>query len=266
MPKLQSAIEVYKLLPRTNCRKCGVPACLAFAAAVFNGDKRLAECPHLAPETVEEYDIRGEDRQKIDEDREQAVNELKKQVAAIDLAAAAERLGAPFEGGRLKIKSLGKDFFVDSKGQVSSDCHIHPWVTGPLLNYVLHGTGKTPSGRWIPFRELKGGADWNPLYLQRSEKPLKKVADTHTGLFELMIHIFSGKRAPSFFSSDISIVLHPLPLVPVLICYWMPEDGMESSLNVFYDDTATENLSIDAMYTLVTGMVIMFEKVALTHG
>ena len=41
---------------------------------------------------------------------------------------------------------------------------------------------------------------------------------------------------------------------------------MESSLNVFFDDTAEENLVIDSLYRIATGMVMMFEKIALTHG
>ena len=52
----------------------------------------------------------------------------------------------------------------------------------------------------------------------------------------------------------------------MLICYWRPEDGMESDLNLFFDSTAEENLNIEPLYTLVAGLVIMFEKLALRHG
>jgi hypothetical protein len=62
--------------------------------------------------------------------------------------------------------------------------------------------------------------------------------------------------------------LHPLPTVPILICYWKPEpeDGLESNLNIFFDLTAEENLNIESIYTLATGLTIMFEKLALRHG
>jgi dipeptide/tripeptide permease len=40
------------------------------------------------------------------------------------------------------------------------------------------------------------------------------------------------------------VVLHPLPLVPIMVCYWLAEEGMQSSLNVFFDDTANESLDI----------------------
>jgi len=46
-PKL---IEILKLLPRTNCRDCGEPTCMVFAARMAEGVKEGADCPPLGPE------------------------------------------------------------------------------------------------------------------------------------------------------------------------------------------------------------------------
>jgi len=122
------------------------------------------------------------------------------------------------------------------------------------------------SGKWVPLRELTGGKKWYRLFGQRCEKPLKKIADTYTDLFEDMIDIFNGKQVENHYKSDISLVLHPLPKVPILICYWKPEDELGSDLNLFFDSTAEDNLNIESIYTLGTGLVLMFEKIALKHG
>ena len=95
---------------------------------------------------------------------------------------------------------------------------------------------------------------------------MKKVADTYTDLFEDMVHLFSGQQMQRHFESDISVVLHPLPKLPILICYWKPEDGLQSDMHLFFDETAGANLGIEALYTLGTGLVIMFEKIAQRHG
>jgi acetyl-CoA decarbonylase/synthase complex subunit gamma len=42
-----SAIEIYKLLPKTNCGDCGHPTCLAFAMQLANMKVELADCPHV---------------------------------------------------------------------------------------------------------------------------------------------------------------------------------------------------------------------------
>ena len=62
------------------------------------------------------------------------------------------------------------------------------------------------------------------------------------------------------------MVLHPLPLVPIMICYWRPEDGLQSSLNVFFDRTADRNLDIGSIFTLGAGFSQMLSKLAQRHG
>ncbi|MBT8374958.1 MAG: DUF3786 domain-containing protein, partial [Deltaproteobacteria bacterium] len=57
-----------------------------------------------------------------------------------------------------------------------------------------------------------------------------------------------------------------LPNVPILICYWKPEDGLESDLHLFFDDTAESNLNIESIYSLGAGIALMFEKLSQRHG
>jgi len=121
-------------------------------------------------------------------------------------------------------------------------------------------------GEWVPFRELEGGAPRNGLFVQRCEAPLKQIADKYPNLFEDMVHIFSGKQVDNHYQSDIAIVLYPLPKVPLLVCYWKPDDGLESSLNIFFDTTASENIGTETLYMFIAGIVVMFEKIALRHG
>jgi len=54
-PKYEGApkpkvFEILKLLPRTNCRDCGEPTCMVFAARIAEGAKGPEDCPPLAGE------------------------------------------------------------------------------------------------------------------------------------------------------------------------------------------------------------------------
>src|SRR5512133_3155507 len=42
-----SPIDVYKLLPKTNCQECHESNCMAFATRVVNGELVLTDCPPL---------------------------------------------------------------------------------------------------------------------------------------------------------------------------------------------------------------------------
>ena len=42
-----SGIQIYKLLPQTNCKDCGFPTCLAFAMKLAAKQVALDKCPHV---------------------------------------------------------------------------------------------------------------------------------------------------------------------------------------------------------------------------
>lgn len=43
-----TGLEIYKLLPKTNCKKCGFPTCLAFAMALAARKVSLDKCPDVS--------------------------------------------------------------------------------------------------------------------------------------------------------------------------------------------------------------------------
>jgi acetyl-CoA decarbonylase/synthase complex subunit gamma len=45
-----TAVDIFKHLPKTNCRDCGVPTCLAFAMKVAQKQASLEDCPHVTEE------------------------------------------------------------------------------------------------------------------------------------------------------------------------------------------------------------------------
>ncbi len=45
-----SGLEIYKLLPKTNCKECGFPTCLAFAMKLAAKQAELAACPYVSEE------------------------------------------------------------------------------------------------------------------------------------------------------------------------------------------------------------------------
>jgi acetyl-CoA decarbonylase/synthase, CODH/ACS complex subunit gamma len=48
-----TGIQIFKLLPKTNCKECGVPTCLAFAMNLASGKAELDSCPYVSEEARE---------------------------------------------------------------------------------------------------------------------------------------------------------------------------------------------------------------------
>jgi len=47
-------MDIYRLLPRTNCRECGYASCMAYTAQLREGEADLSQCPYLSDEPYAE--------------------------------------------------------------------------------------------------------------------------------------------------------------------------------------------------------------------
>ncbi len=51
-----TGLAIYKLLPKTNCKECGFPTCLAFAMKLAAKQVALDKCPHVSDEAKSALD------------------------------------------------------------------------------------------------------------------------------------------------------------------------------------------------------------------
>ena len=47
-----TGMQIYKSLPKTNCKDCGLPTCMAFAMQVASKQRALEDCPHVSEEAT----------------------------------------------------------------------------------------------------------------------------------------------------------------------------------------------------------------------
>ena len=52
-----TGIQIFKLLPKTNCKECGDPTCLAFAMKLAAGKAELSLCPYVSEEAKAELEV-----------------------------------------------------------------------------------------------------------------------------------------------------------------------------------------------------------------
>ncbi|MDR1147936.1 MAG: acetyl-CoA synthase subunit gamma, partial [Spirochaetaceae bacterium] len=45
-------LDYFKFTPKTNCKECGCPTCMAFAMKVAQGGTTIDKCPHIKPEDL----------------------------------------------------------------------------------------------------------------------------------------------------------------------------------------------------------------------
>ena len=256
-------IDIYKHLNRSNCRKCGLMTCMAFAAAVIDGEKELSNCPHIDKRTAAELDLKIV-RREPDNELENILAPLKKDICKINFQSVAPGIGAKTDGDRLRIKCLGKDFYVSKDGDIESSIHINVWISIPLLRYVKTGGNNSLSGKWISFEELENGSSMSPYFKRRCEWPLKQLADSHTAIFFDLLRILGSKSIKDM-PADFAEVIYPLPKVPFLVLYNGPEDEFGSSLRILIDRNTGSFLDTHSVYVLGRGIVEMFKNILSRH-
>ena len=45
-----TGIQIFKYLPKTNCKECNFPTCLAFAMRLAAAQAKLSDCPYVSDE------------------------------------------------------------------------------------------------------------------------------------------------------------------------------------------------------------------------
>lgn len=266
MADFANAMEIFKFLPKTNCSECGESTCLAFAGAVFTGKAGLSACPYVPEDKLQQFGGAKRESNPIEEEFAAVMEKLQARLLSLDMEKRAATIGADYREGEITIPILGKLFTIDRHSRVTTDIHVNSWVLGSVLHYINYSQGAPLSSAWVPLRELPGGKDWYRLFGQQCENVLKTTADAYPDLFSDLVELFRGTQVDEQFQSDVAVILSPLPLVPMLICYWRPEDGMESSLSLFFDDTAAANLGMEGLYTLGVGIAQMLERLSKVHS
>ena len=265
MTELKNPLEIYKILPQTNCGHCGVPSCMAFAASVLQGMKALRGCPYLEKTVLDQY-ARIIRRRSMDDEHMEVIRQLQQKVQHLDFSFVAPRIGARLIDDKLAVDCLGKDFFIARTGEMSSSCHVNHWLHVPLLHYILECQGIEPDNDWVPFGELPGAGEWSQYFSHRCEDALRQIADVHRELLFEMLFLFGAQTMTTAGNADYSLAVMPLPKVPFLINYWQPDDEFPSELNILLDRSAAKNINPHSITLLARGIVEMFRQLIITHS
>jgi len=261
-----TVLDIFRSLDRSNCGACGAPTCLAFAALVVQGRKKLAHCPRLGAEAGERFASLPDERREVEQRLAEARLYLKEKISAIDFGASPERLQARLVDDKLAIKCLGRDFMLDRQGEMTSELHANFWVYVPLLNYVLHCRGRELTGEWVKFDQLRDAMSRSDFFSMRCENELRRLADEHGELFFDVLSLFGRDAGELGFAADRTVLLHPLPRVPFLLSYARAEGAFASHLSLYFDRATDDNLDIESVFVLGMGLVEMFKRIVARHA
>ena len=151
-----SAVDIFRLLPGSNCGRCGFPTCIAFSAALSRQRTSMNQCPYLGPPMAETatypvFDDKGKVIRTVSlpidttgltarlDQGEQYIQSLEAQLSAAerdreaDIETANRRLPAALS--RREIEVLGSITRGATNREISAKLNISPHT---VKSHVIH--------------------------------------------------------------------------------------------------------------------------------
>src|SRR5512140_2312873 len=154
---MRPAVEIYKLLPRTNCGTCGTSSCFGFAAKLATGQARADDCPSMSS-AARDMLRTEESKTRVPSGTvfEQTLKAIRQKMTELDFARVAKSFGARLQGPeRLEIVFLNETYTVTKEGVVDSRGGMpRPFLSILICNHLCMPDPPSPSGEWITFSSV----------------------------------------------------------------------------------------------------------------
>ncbi|RJO74061.1 MAG: DUF3786 domain-containing protein [Myxococcales bacterium] len=255
-------VEIYKDLPRTNCKDCSRAGCFQFAAAVHLGEVDFGQCPHLEEARRREMTARLEaEREKGDGTKpsssEQALVALCQEMARADLSTLAGKSGAEHIPGppeTLRLSLFGVPHFIYRNDVRAVDGRESDILVKILLMlYATWANGAPVTGEWVAFKQLP-----NAIGKAKSfEKHIARLARHFEGRMDNLKAVAAslGGRAISTESADAAFEFQALPALALRLLYWEGDDDFPARASLLMDATIPNYLDQEGTVFLAETLV-----------
>ncbi len=180
-------------------------------------------------------------------------------LSEMDLYKVAENAYARMDNGALNVRTFGRDAVVDiGKRSVA----IHGRELGQLasivvLHYLMGAVPDVPSGRFISFRQIRGGIEHYYAFKDRVTEDIGEMFRSQPQLLLSSVKVLGAKKLDY---GDASVKIEVFPKLPVEVIVWRIGDGVRGNANVLFDDTAPKFLSVQDLIGVGTFLVSQLLK------
>jgi hypothetical protein len=253
----QTIIEIYKKLPGTNCGKCGVATCMAFARKVKAGEAQLTGCPFMDEDISQDLPSAGPDSFS---NYEQVSDELEKEATAVNLKETAETIGGTYNAadGRetIRLRMINRVYELRKEGLFENDEYCpDPWTKIIIYDYVRRKGSSPLTEDWITLGHFPHTASHVKAFQKNAEK---KIAGTfRNDLDGLKKHCaeMEGVEGEGKTKADYFCTFHLLPHLPLYLSFYAADEEFDAECKILFDSSAEDYIDIEYLAYLVERFV-----------
>ncbi|MBW1981356.1 MAG: DUF3786 domain-containing protein [Deltaproteobacteria bacterium] len=261
-------LELYKLLPRTNCGDCHQPSCLAFATQVVGNGYELRECVHLDDGTLADIErqlsVQRQQGVFVKKDSHKITREhLQEKIKEHDFCAIAPGLGIEFtqvDGeDALLIQYFDKKVILTHREirlQVSGQ--LDPWDQVLLYNYIFFAGEKPLSTRWVGLESFPNSLSKRAALEEVCHRRISSTFGGHMESLRTACLGLGGVESLEDNNADLAYRFQALPKVPLLLLFWDEdkEEGFDSQTRILFDSVAKDYLDLEGLCFLAEKLVL----------
>ncbi len=248
-----SPLQLVRRTPLSNCGTCGLPTCLAFAAAVLKAGKKLTDCPFINLKGLDMTEVRqSADNLQLEQKDLQFIAFLKSELQPVDFSRLAPRLGAVYQDQppALALSYLGQSTVI-SKAEIIINGRPPRDHRDQILlyNYLRSGGGRAPDGEWVGLESLPNTISKVKTLSTYGEEPLARCLSTEgAGNFQRAVGDMGGRMVTES-GADLAARIPVLPMVPEYILFWAaePEDNFPARVKILFDHHILDFLDIESL-------------------
>lgn len=252
---MKTAVDIYKLLPKTNCGTCGTPTCFGFATKVAARMASINACSNLSPEAKTEL---AAEMEQLQSSRgtvyEQALVSLRPKIAALDFGRVAKDHGADLvDPDRMTISFLNDDYTV-TRERIIGFAGAEPtaFISILIYNHLSMPDPPAPAGEWITFSSVPASHAKDKAWAGHVEEV---IAKRFAGNIEELIKActrMGGVRAEVKGSHDAAFLFHFFPRYPALLLFYdaVPDEDFPAQCKLLLDKTVDKYLDIESIVVL----------------
>jgi len=145
----------------------------------------------------------------------------------------------------------------------ASDREVSIWSKILILHYLLNSQGSPLTGEWIDFRQVPGGSNYYPAFVNRSQKPMRDFFGNQLDLLDKAARNLGGEKADY---GDRSVIIPAFPRVPLALVFWVGDEEFAPEANILFDSTVSSYLSTEDIAVLSQQIVFAMIKWAKNNS
>lgn len=169
--------------------------------------------------------------------------------------------------GNFRIQFFGQGYIISSDDftvrQEDTGKETSSFTSSLILTYLATANGRTPSGRWIGFRELPDGMFYAQAFQGytgvRLIRELQDEEEERLNSLRRAAEALGGKPVEI---GDIGFSFTVFPRVRLAVVYWRGDEDFPSQARVLFEDSAADYMSTDGLAILGSNLVGRILKAA----